>query len=662
VRAVQPALQTYPTSVQYGDLVLDERIGCIICSEWDHRDDRINGEFYVEFRCRIKDPTGYDDSDDTQFSNWVSQIETALKLPRQRLKVKFGSQPFVDYNFLGGTTQTAILIEPELRVIRSNRRDIHYGFRVRCQFPGNVPFNAFRRDSLTKIRTSLRERRVCFLTGTWTSAYTKTAYQNYLENADDFCAQYLPLNGVDQFGNVGTWIRADEDPGFNDEQSIITATREYWEVFLGRRDSVVRTITTIDNLRAVVVGGTWAATPGFTALQNYTDGGDAYWGQVLPDAAPGGEWVKVDEEPSYNDQNALLVVNCTFHEVINGLREFHVETARGPAMLRTVVVSGFYYTNTAASAKDNYTNDIVRLIQKVVSDEGLTRYESMSVPRVTGYDTTGLRYMFRHTLNELAYPQSVGQWDDPRVVFEVLEIKSHKPVDAQAFSLLNPVTRLKTASAYFVASIDITVSDDPEAVWTGALRDHVRAAIITKLGSDVRAVCIVDEEVGVGLNQNQIVGRLDFVVTGGGLLSMRIKQTVTQVPGRDFLPLGDGTNFSYRDMRCPPEKLLHREATVTYVLGTALNLFKPGDAQISGFGIIDTGKTAQESVDDQNSSGKLPFNSWYIDRRSGAPYAYTSDPVTMGDQGFGLLGFQVVFHKQVEDWRYVVTLQQGELT
>lgn len=653
---------TYRLAVSYGGFAIDETNGCLITSKYDCDDTQDDGTFHVEFSVRLVNPTGVTATDDASFASLLRAVEsdiTGLRTPRQRLLATLSGATVKDWNFTA-LTQTAFMIRPELTLLEHNSRVARYRFVVRCQFPGNIPGNVRRRDSLTQIGVSLRQRRVCAIQATWTSSPRLTAYAQYLAAGDAFFTAFLPTNGQDQYSTTGVWVRADEDPAFNDENSIITVTRTYWEVFAGRRDSTVQTISTIGNRRVCQISGTFVATTGYTALQNYTNNAGAYYNRVLPTPETQGSWVLVDEEPSYNDQNGVLTVLRTYHEVVNGLREFYAQVTEDAAGLRTLVLSGTYL-QTGNSARTNYTSNINTLVASALAAESITRYESHSVPAVTGYGTTGKEYFFTHTYRELAYPQSGEGWDDHNVRFETIEVSCSRPFDPMAFTDSITPTRLQTCTAQFVAVIDKDSAggDDPTQLWDDKLRLHVINAITSKLGSGVTAVQVVSENVGVGLHANQLVGSLALVVTGGSVLWLRLTQTITQVPGRDFAPRGDGTAFSYYPYRLPPEKLLRREGACEYVIGADVpELFAVDDENVSGFGFEATGMTAQESIDAQNAETayELPEGNWVIDRRASPPYAYSDTPTTRGD---GDEPFQTVVHMVTENWRYITAVEPG---
>jgi hypothetical protein len=665
--AIRPAAKP-GLFIQYGDVTLDESNGILITSPFDAADTSVFGNWYCEFRVRLRpeEITGNTTSDDATFATRIANIDTKLRLPRQRLLVQFGSTIYRDWNF-NLASQTAFLITPELDLIKENRRDFTYGFRVRCQFPGNIPNNAFRRESLTNIIDGLMQRRIVSSTATWTSSPGVNAYDQYLTNGENFFNAYLPPNRNDQYGNQGQWIRADENPvSFNDEKSICTASRVYWEVFAGRRDSLSQTLTIIDNRRVFICPSTWAPTATGTALQNYLDGGDIWYNKNLPaPSEANASWVLISDNPQFNDRDGplasggpgagVLTVTRTYHEVVKGLREFHVEVNTAANQLRQIVIHGFYYPTGAQTAQTNYTNGIQLLVSDVLKAQvpPVTRYESLSVPKYEGYGTKSQIYFFRHTYNEIAYPQGQGGTDDPNITISSLDIDTDVPADPQSQPTGVTLTRLQRVTAKFTAIVNYQKNQDPAKLWTPSVRPYILNAVATKLGA-AATVDLYDEQVGVGLHNNTLHGTLFLFVTGGSTLSMKVWQKLILIPGREFVPRGDGTNLTGYPYRRPVEKILIRHAEYEYVVN---NLAAPdpfNSASVSGFGMISTGKKGIDSWNEQNDSGPLQSTSgWFIDSRSPEAYSEFDFPTTRG------VGFQTNYHIQHEVWRYLSSVDQG---
>jgi hypothetical protein len=85
-------------TVQYGGFTIDESHGCILHSEYDAEDTSVYGSFYIEFRVRLLNQTSDMAADDATFAGLVNDVETNLRIPRQRLKVSIGGQLVRDWN------------------------------------------------------------------------------------------------------------------------------------------------------------------------------------------------------------------------------------------------------------------------------------------------------------------------------------------------------------------------------------------------------------------------------------------------------------------------------------------------------------------------------------------------------------------------------------
>lgn len=655
-------------AVSYGAFDLDEATGCLVTTPYDTLDQPTDGSVYLEFHCRLTEAnrTGVEATDDALFYGYVAALETALRIPRQRFLAQTNGITVKDLNF--GSGMTAFLITPELRLLEEKQHDYKYSLRIRCGYVGNVVGNAYRITSSTTIGDSLSERRMCSIMATWTASNGETAYANFLAGAADFYAAYLPANLVDQHSTTGLWTQQSEDPRFNDEQvassvggSLLTVTRVYWEIFAGRRASETKTVTTIGDQRVCTIAALYAASPDgpYNALQNFADNGGAFFAAQLPTPLTNGAWVLVSSDPVYVDTIGTLQVTNTYQECIHGLARYTSVVTADRAGIRTLVVDGVYYATGATAARTNYTNNVQTLVTALLAAESITHFEALSVPLVTRTDQNGLRFFFTWTIHELAIAQGTGGFDNTNVTMEWINLEVTKPFDGQSVTAGNPVTRLQTVEATFIATISLASSGgtDPVTLWNDGLRAYVVTLCGTKLGADVSTVEVVGERVGAGFHINQLVGRLTLVVEGGGVLWCRIIQCLVQVPGRDFAPRADGTAFSYYPYRCPPEMLLHREATCEYVVGTTPPvLFAESDNTVSGFGLMDMGTDAQSSIDAQNSSSTMDVGeNWFIDRRAAEPFSVLSAPTTRGDMG----GFETVVVKQVENWRYVAALEPG---
>lgn len=663
-------------TVAYGGFKLDESAGCILTSEYRFEDSATDGGFYIEFRVRLTPgtETRVRALDDQAFAALVLNAETQLRIPRQRLLVQIRGVTYRDWNYDG--VITAITIAPELRLLQANARDYHYGLWVRCGYPGNVPGNFFRRESVSGIGIGLATRRLVTIEGIWTASSGVTAYAQYQAQGDTFFAQQLQTfpNTTDQFGTTGTWAKADEQPrDLNDEASLIRASRVYAEVFAGRRDSDTVVISSIAGRRVCTIAALYYASPGFTSYQNFANNASAFFGATLntPQCVnvAGGQWILVESRPSTVDNAGTLQVRNTYHEVVNGLREFTIKITSNLDQTRRVEISGTFYGTPQAPAQQNYLSGINGIVQFALQSEGIAHSESKSVPKELGYDTTGLRYFFKWTVNELQFPQGPLGYDDPAVVMETLWVRLSRPFDAQAMTQQNQVTRLQVGTADFHMTVDTTASGglDPTTLWDQRFRAFVESAAAARLGGlkGALTVQIYDEEVNHTDTGNQFWGRIKILVTGGSILSLYMEQTLSQVPPLDLTGMGDGTSWDYQAWRDLPEKTITRLAICEFVVGapgTPPVLFGSGDNLVSGTTFIDTGRSAQDDFDLQVAGGAYtPATNWMLDRRQ--PFVNKIVPSERGDGGVnGGVDFQTAQLRQLETWRYVLSVNVDPLS
>lgn len=651
-------------TLAYGSFAVDDTHLCILDGDYTLSESSRIGRFRICLQLRLNDETDDEDADDATFEAARAALETALRIPRQRLLVQLGTQDVVRWQYTGAANQTALMIEPELEVLEEHSRNIRYAFHVSCQLPGNVPGNVYRVESLTTIGESLRENRMVSISAAWTWGSGLTALAQFIDTSDGFYTAYLPANITDRFGNTGEWIRLSQAPQRNDEGSFVTCTATFIEVFGGgRRDSSTKQIVNIGNRRTLMIPNEWFATPDGTALENYMDNGGSFYGAVLA-ATPNvddGEWVQVDEQFATNDQDGNLIATLVYEEVVLGLRNYEVQSTADASGLRTLVVTGTYYETQDNTAKENYTDNIAALIAGVIAAEvpTITHSDSTSVPLVAGYDQNQQRYVFRWTIRELAYPEDGGaspEWDSTTVAAEFLELEMTTPFEAFSVTDDNPITFLQRGTARFACGINYQESQDPADVWDDSLRAHVIYAIEHMLGATI-GIHVTEERVSPNLSGNSLSGFLSFIVIGGSVLRCYLSQQIDQTPGRDFAGFANGLSYNYRDFKDLPEKTLLRIGYIEYVVGTGPPaLFAPGDNVVSGFGFIDTGITAQDSIDAQNAAGPLDDvpedGMWFIDRRAGPPYRVKSEPRTLGDGD----GLQTVEEGVIENWRFVATL------
>lgn len=681
-------------AISYGGFTLDATNWITVLGEYTRAEDWAawtrTGNFYVEIDCTMpaSSVTGDDSVDDPAFEAKLAALEAALTLPRQTLLVTWlGTTTILDWAFSPGTGehQSALGIRAKLVEIENSTRSVRYGFRVTCDFPGNIPSNNFRRESSTQFTLGLAQRRICTIAAEWSagnaatgSGNVKTARDNYTSFGDAFYAAALPSNLTDQYGTTGAWIKAYETDGpWDDEIARIHVTRVYWECFNGRQNSEIEVDTVPvggaigtsrwDTRRICRIPSVWASDGSNTALQNYLAHGPTVFASMLPANVSGGEWVLVDANPTLSDLDpdggrGVLHVTHTYHEPINGLWEYSAKLTSNEYNIGTVLVAGRYYKTSGGSAGANYTAGISGLVSTVVSSFGVTHVDATSIPRAVGYTTTGLTYDFSHTVHEIAYPQNDSGYDDSNVLLETIALRHLRPFNPMSQTSGITVERMNTVRAVFSAKINAQANTNPETLWSGSLRAHVITQILAKLGSSVTSVLVIDEDVRptIGDQVNQLDGTLELVVTGGSVLAMKLKQRVTEQTARRFVGRADGTidsdypyrrAFSDNDFR----KVLERWGFVMYVVGgagTPPTLFNTGDLTVSGVNYVDPGINAQDSLDAQAATGTL----------TGAPGWFCLKRVKddeADDWGDGASSYQTNTVTEYQAWGYLNALEPG---
>lgn len=419
-----------------------------------------------------------------------------------------------------------------------------------------------------------------------------------------------------------------------------------------RQDSSTLVATTMLGRRTATITGVWTASSAGTALANYQANGDAFFNAYLPTPVANGEWEKVSDPPLYDDENAVLQVTRTYLEVVNGLREYQVQVDQPQNQTKVVTISGFYMPTTTTpgnfTAQQNYANNVGALATNILAAVGLVNYEGTSVPKKLGYDTTGQRYFFTHVYKEILLNESASAVDDPNVADHTLTVALEQPHGPQTITPSIKVQRLQRASATYVAIFDKTQTTDPNSIWAGGLRSYVVSLISSKLGSI--SVGVEDEQIDVSPDGNSLTARLSCFVKGSNVLSLQLREKIRRTGALNLVPLANGAAHAYFPYKQPPRKVLSRAAVAEILVGQPIpKLF--GDTQASGFDLVATGISAQESLD-QQELGNVPSSvpGWICVGLDEDHF-----PTSRGDDD----SFQTVLVTQAEDWIYVASFASG---
>lgn len=417
-------------------------------------------------------------------------------------------------------------------------------------------------------------------------------------------------------------------------------------------ESFTEAQTTISGRRIVTAQASWTASSSQTALQNYTTDGDTYFTGVLPTPVTNGEWVKVSEDPRYDDENTVLTVTRVYWEVVSGLREYEVSVERTPSQARRVTVSGIYTKTASNTAKTNHDNNVGTFVSNVMTAVGVTTYEAKPDPRIERYGTTEETYFFSRTHSEIVYAQGSSN-DDPNVVRFELTVTQTTPTLPRTVVAGVTVQQLRECEAIYIAEIDKDSSGgtDLENLWRTKFRAHAVAAVQTKLGAS--GVAVVNERLSLSLDRNAIVAVLQLVVRGGDVVQFTVQERVRRTGSREPAPRADGKPHSYFLFQKPPEKILFRTAIIEFVAGSTPPVpFKPGE-QASGHELVNTGSTIQEALDALEAGRDVSVPGWLA-----LEGEWDTRPTTRGEDE----GLSTVVLVQQETWLYVESLEQAPRT
>lgn len=517
--------------------------------------------FKCRFTMRLETPASPDSVTNAEsFATLCAAMETALRTPRQRLLVRFGSTTRVDWNT---TTKNAFHIEGEVRKtgVDDSNRIAHFEFTATSSLTAD-------------------------LTG-----------QGYREASD------------------------------------------------------TKTISTIQGRRTAVITGRWKAGGSTTALANYNTNGNAFFAGQLPTNVTDGEWVLVESDPSYDDENAILTVTRTYWEVVSGLREYSVSYVKLPNQAVQLTIRGLYTKTASATALANFTANAATFAASVRTTiaPGVT-FESRPSPREEGYGTTEETYAFSWTYSEIVYDQGTSADDSNAVAFS-LDVGTSTPFAAPRTTTdtLRPIPAVR-AFARYTAVIDKNSSSgtDLEGLWRTKFRAHAISAIAARLNG-VSVELVGQENVTAGLVGNTITAELEFDVVGSDVISLSITESIETTGAVNAVPRADGEAHSYFLYKKPPRKTLTRVAVITFRLGgEPPKLFAPGEAA-SQYDLVNTGKTIQDALDAQERGDPEITAPGWLALRGGVE----TRPETRWESGV-----HVAVRTHVEEWLWVKALEK----
>lgn len=406
----------------------------------------------------------------------------------------------------------------------------------------------------------------------------------------------------------------------------------------------------ISGRRTLVATAGWTASTSATAKARYDSDGDTRFDAMTATVAnvSGGEWVKVDENPKWDDENAELVVTRTYWEVVSGLREVDVSQERTPSRQRFVTITGMYTKTSSATADANYTANIGTLQSNTMSALGITRFNVVPQRESKRYGVTQEQVFFTRVLKEIIYDQGPSGADDTHVVDYSLVVRASAPIAPRAFTASITPEQLRLYQASYEADIDKDQSTDPKALWDAKYKGHCVAAIQAKLGAS--QVAIENEDVQADLERNRLIATISGVAKGGDVINFAVTERIVRTGALNPRPRADGTPHSYFLFKQPPRKLLLRSANIEYIAGANKpEPFKSGE-DASGYELVDTGQSIFDALD-ALERGELPNVPGWL----ALDGEQTATPVTRGaDRDFSTV---TIVHN--ESWLYIEKLESA---
>lgn len=205
-------------------------------------------------------------SSKNDYNTKFNAMWAALRKPNQILTVVCGTTRVNWDPTLG--TRTAFVIRADVKKpgnVRDSDTTGFFKFTVTCKFlsdlsglDNRVPESSF------EVLTTIAQRRVAVGVSTWTGNDTQTALQVYAANGNAYYAAKLPSTS-------GAWVLAENRTSVDDETATLRASRTYWEVLNGLKEYEVGVHYDTNSSRTVTISGTYTATSGNTARDNYSN-------------------------------------------------------------------------------------------------------------------------------------------------------------------------------------------------------------------------------------------------------------------------------------------------------------------------------------------------------------------------------------------------------
>lgn len=257
--------------------------------------------------------------DDATFAAEVQAAESQLRLPRQRLTVRQGNATLLDYD-PDPAANTGFNAVPELTKIagpEDSGRARRYRLALTFQLPATLAGFEGRQEENVELATSLQNRRVVTISGTYTAVPRlgadppRSAREEYLAKIGLHASAVLAA--IDPAAH---WSLADETASADDPDKLVTYKRTYWEVVNGRREAQTDVAYDAARRRTVRFTGTYTRTlDGTSPTDNYATYERFHANAVLQ--ALTGFFELTDEDTKVNDIDGSLDFTRTYHELIH---------------------------------------------------------------------------------------------------------------------------------------------------------------------------------------------------------------------------------------------------------------------------------------------------------------------------------------------------------
>lgn len=242
---------------------------------------------------------------------------TAVRKPRQRLLVKNGANTLLDWDPTAAS-RTAYDARASIEPVdddASTALGSVYRLVVTTGLVADYAGDEGRRTASLELGRSLTDRRIGVVSGLVTALPNKTARAQYTDTIEAYCQTRLG-----EIDAAAVWVLTDErSEAAGLEGAEVAFTRVYWEAVDGRRGARVVVEQDGAGIRSFTIIGSYVATPGKTAKQNYDDNEAAHSTATVE--ALGGEAGKYELErstiePAASEQNEHLGFVRVYRELI----------------------------------------------------------------------------------------------------------------------------------------------------------------------------------------------------------------------------------------------------------------------------------------------------------------------------------------------------------